>query len=341
VTSAIRILLGLLPVFVFLATLILIDSFKLVRFRSIVQAIVVGCVVAVVCYLINSTLAGVLPLTSGSFSRYVAPLVEELLKAAYLVFLVRTRRVGFMVDSAIFGFAVGAGFAFVENIYYLQALSHEPITAWVVRGFGTAVMHGATTAIFGILGRVLADRWGDRNPAVFLPGLGAAAILHSTFNHFILPPVISTALVLVVFPTIVTIVFNRSERATQNWLGSGLDSELELLDLITSGRISESPVGMFLENLRHRFPDDVVVDILCYMRLHLELALQAKGVLLLRQANLEYSIDPELKAQFDELRFLEGRIGVTGKLAIAPFLRTSSRDLWQIYMLDTHSSSRS
>jgi RsiW-degrading membrane proteinase PrsW (M82 family) len=341
VTEAIRILLGLLPVFVFLAVLILIDSFKLVRFRATVQAIVVGCAVAVICYLINATLAEALTITSGSYSRYIAPLVEELLKSVLLVFLVRTRRIGFMVDAAIFGFAVGAGFAFIENIYYLQALSHEPITTWVVRGFGTAVMHGATTAIFGILGRVLADRWGDRNLATFLPGLAAAAVLHSTFNHFILPPVISTALVLVVFPTIVIIIFNRSERATQRWLGSGLDSELELLHLITSGRISESPVGMFLDNLRHRFPDDVVVDILCYMRLHLELALQAKGVLLLRQANLDYSIDPELKSQFDELRFLEGRIGLTGKLAIAPFLRTSSRDLWQIYMLGEHHAPKS
>jgi hypothetical protein len=73
------------------------------------------------------------------------------------------------------------------------------------------------------------------------------------------------------------------------------------------------------------------------MRLHVELALQAKGVLMLRQANLDYTIDPELKSQFDELKFLEGRIGVTGKLAIAPFLRTSSRDLWQMYMLGKHS----
>ena len=333
----VRILFGLLPVFAFLATLIVIDSFKLVRFNAIIQAIVVGAIVAVGCYFINSYVAPALDIESATFSRYVAPFIEELCKALFIFLLIRTRRVGFMVDAAIFGFAVGAGFAFVENIYYLKTLSSEPITAWVVRGFGTAVMHGAATAIFGIIGRVLSEKWGERNLLAYLPGLAAAALLHSAFNHFIFPPVITTAIVMVLFPAVVTVVFRRSENATRHWLGSGIDSELELLDLITSGKISDSPVGIYLENLRHRFPDDVVVDILCYMRLHVELALQAKGVLLLREANLDYTIDPELKSQFDELKFLENRIGVTGKLAIAPFLSTSSRDLWQIYMLGKHS----
>lgn len=333
VTSVIPILLGLGPVFAFLAALILIDSFKLVRFRAVIQTIVIGAIVAVICYLVNSRLAASLPVTSEIFSRYVGPLVEELFKSMYLIFLIRSRRVGFMVDAAIYGFAIGAGFAFVENLYYWHALTSAPMGAWVVRGFGTAVMHGGATAIFGIVARVLADRWGDRNPAILLPGLALAIGLHSLFNHFILPPVLSAAAMMVVFPTVVAYVFYRSERSTQGWLGTGLDSDLELLDLITSGRISDSHVGTYLENLRHRFPDVVVVDMLCYMRLNLELSLQAKGVLMMRQANLSYSIDPELKEQLAELRYLEKHIGVTGKLAIAPFLKTSSRDLWQIYML--------
>lgn len=62
----------------------------------------------------------------GFYSRYGAPVVEEVLKSIYLVYLIKSKRIGFMVDSAIFGFAIGAGFAFVENIYYLQSVS-DPI----------------------------------------------------------------------------------------------------------------------------------------------------------------------------------------------------------------------
>ena len=55
------------------------------------------------------------------FARYLAPLVEEALKALWIAVLLRRGRVGFLVDAAILGFAVGAGFALVENVEYLRA----------------------------------------------------------------------------------------------------------------------------------------------------------------------------------------------------------------------------
>ena len=42
------------------------------------------------------------------------------LKALIVVVLIRTHRIGFLVDAAILGFAVGTGFALVENLYYLR-----------------------------------------------------------------------------------------------------------------------------------------------------------------------------------------------------------------------------
>ena len=41
---------------------------------------------------------------------------------------------------------------------------------------------------------------------------------------------------------------------------------------------------------------EVVADMLCYMRLHVELALRAKGVLLMRESGLEAPIDEETRA---------------------------------------------
>ena len=42
-----------------------------------------------------------------AYSRYVSPWIEEALKAAVLMVLIRTRRVGLPVDAAIAGFAIG------------------------------------------------------------------------------------------------------------------------------------------------------------------------------------------------------------------------------------------
>jgi len=77
-----------------------------------------------------------------------------------------------------------------------------------------------------------------------------------------------------------------------------------------------------------------MVDLVCYLRLYLELSIQAKGILLMRQAGFEAPVDPEVKEKFEELRQLEKNIGATGKLALLPFLHTSTRDLWQLHMLE-------
>jgi hypothetical protein len=72
---------------------------------------------------------------------------------------------------------------------------------------------------------------------------------------------------------------------------------------------------------------------LCLLRIHLELAIRAKGILLMRQTGFKPATDPEIKEKFIELSYLEKSIGKTGQLAILPFLHTSRRDLWQLYML--------
>ena len=72
---------------------------------------------------------------------------------------------------------------------------------------------------------------------------------------------------------------------------------------------------------------------LCYMRLHLELALRAKGVLMMRESGIESSIDEETREKLAELQYLERSIGRTGQLAMRPVLQMTTKDLWQIYRL--------
>jgi hypothetical protein len=160
-----------------------------------------------------------------------------------------------------------------------------------------------------------------------------AIVIHSFFNHFFVSPVLSTALILLLLPPLAYLIFQRSERGLEAWLNVGFDADTELLELILEGKVSGSPVGSYLRSLQERFPGQVVVDLLCYLRVHLELSLRAKGLLMMREAGFAVSLAAADRAKLDELDFLEKSIGATGKLAMAPFLRKSSRDLWQIYMM--------
>jgi len=330
--------LGLLPVLLFLATLIYLDSYKLVRLRFVIAVMATGCVLVGACWFINYALGLRLGLSQANYSRYVAPIVEELAKAMLLLTLVRMNRIGFLVDAAIYGFAIGTGFAVVENICYWSSLSNPLLSLWLVRGFGTAVMHGGATAIFAIAGKTLAERPGLSRGAGWALAFLAAFVIHSAFNHFFLSPVLSTAFILVVLPPLFFEVFQRSEKALEDWLSVGFDADTEVLEMILAGTLSESPVGAYLASLKERFRGEVVVDMLCYLRLHLELSLRAKGLLMMREAGFPVMLGAEDKASLDELDFLERSIGATGKLAMAPFLRTSSRDLWQIYMMRDESA---
>jgi protease PrsW len=238
----VNIAVALLPVLLFLGLLVLLDSFKLVSIRSVLAALTAGVAAALLAAPLNAWLAE--PAWPAPLvSRYVAPPVEEALKAAWVVFLLRRGRVGFLVDAAILGFAVGAGFALVENVEYLRALGERGLVLWLVRGLGTAIVHGATTAIFAILAKGLGDRHAGHALATLVPGYLAAVAIHSIYNHQLLPPVLSAGVVLVGLPLLVVAVFERSERRTRDFLGVDLDTDLEMVETIASGQALETRVG--------------------------------------------------------------------------------------------------
>jgi len=330
---AVEVLVALAPVFIFLLSLVAADSYKLVSLRAVLTCIAAGFAAAGLSYQVTRVVLDYSWAGLTMHSRYGAPVLEELLKALFLFYLIKSRRVGFMVDAAIAGFAIGAGFASVENLYFLYVIERSDLVIWFIRGFGTAIMHGATAAIMGIVTKSLADRRVPEKWYVFLPGLLIAIVIHSIYNHFILPPALSTLLLMVTLPVLLFVVFDRSEKSLKSWLELDLDSDISLLQMIRSGRILGSKTGQYLMSLKGHFPGEVLADMLCYVRLHVELAIRAKGFLMMREAGFAGNPGPEIRERFTELRYLEKSIGATGKLALAPLLRTSSRDLWQMQLL--------
>jgi RsiW-degrading membrane proteinase PrsW (M82 family) len=324
---------GLLPVVCFLVALMALDSYKLVRLRVVAVVIVLGAASAVLSYLANVAMLRGLGLDLGLYARSVGPLFEEIAKGLVVIALLYTHRIGFLVDAAIFGFAVGTGFAVVENLYFLQDLGHANVAVWIVRGFGTALLHGGVQSIFAVMLTALTDRRGKLDFGALLPALGAAWLLHAAFNQFVLPPIWQAMAMLLVLPPVMMFVFKRSERAVGDWLGVGFDADRHLLEVLDSGLFRGSPQGVYLRGLRAHFSGEVVADLLCCLRLHVELGLRAKGVLMMRENGIEMPMDEDTRARFEEMRYLEKAVGPTALRALRPLLQVSRRDLWQMYML--------
>jgi len=322
---------GLLPVVLLLAGMVVLDCYKLVTRRQVLGSLAWGAATGAVAWGLHAVAHFRLGVPLETL-RWVAPAVEEVLKLAGVALLLRRGHLGFLVDAATHGFAVGAGFAVVENLYYAATLSDAGLLLWVARGLGTAIMHGGATAIAAVIGQVLAGRRGSNHPIWLVPGLAVAILVHTLFNQIPLPPLLRAASVIVAVPALLVLVYEVSEARTRRWLGVSMERDAELLDLIHSGVIAETPVGRYLTSLRARFPGTVVADMLCLLEIHAGLAMRAKGLLLAREAGLELPPDAELAAHLGELRFLERAIGPTGRLAIAPFL-PAGRERWQVRLL--------
>lgn len=325
---------ALLPVTTFLLALLLADSFKLVSTATLLRALAAGAVTALAAAGLHGWLFDITGLSVAPFTRYVAPLTEETLKALFLIYALRRRQIGFLVDAAIVGFAIGTGFAMVENIEYLRALPDQTLWLWVVRGFGTAILHATMTAIVAISAKALLDRSPQAGLlAALLPGWAGAVVLHSAYNHLQASPLMLTALITLVLPPLVLAVFRRSESVTREWVGDGLDLDIELLQLVRSSHFGATRLGRYLQELRTRFPGPVVADMFCLLQLDLELAIRAKGMLMAREAGLDLPPDATLQAQLDERAYLEQSIGATGLLALRPLQVTSDRDQWHQFLL--------
>jgi len=266
-------------------------------------------------------------------ARLVAPVGEELLKALPLVLMIRARRVGFTADAAILGFATGTGFALAENLYFLAVLDTTTQAVWIVRGFGTALMHGGATSILAMVGQSRASLLARPRWRGFVPGLLAAAIVHSAFNHFLVEPLLSAVLVVAALPALMVWVFTRSERRLQAWLGAGFDHDNELLRQLHSGGFASTPIGLYLGSLRAFYPGEVLADMLAYLRLHTELSLGAKGILMMREHGFDVEPDETVAESLRELRHLAESIGRTGMSSLTPILRGSGHDLWQLEIL--------
>ena len=86
--------------------------------------------------------------------------------------------------------------------------------------------------------------------------------------------------------------------------------------------------------LKRQFKGPVVADVLCYLRLYTELALRAKGILMMRENVFEAASTRRRRRSSPRCATSNRASASTGLRAIQPMLHMSHKDLWQLYMLE-------
>ena len=323
-----------MPVMALVLVLNHLDSHRLLGVRFMTKVFIAGGVVAFLTAFVNGFSIEFLQIGFTQYTRYASPMIEEALKASILIYLFRTNRIGFLIDAGILGFTVGAGFSFIENLYYLHQATDAHYGIWFVRGFGTAIMHGGATAIFAIISQLLTERHLKIHPLYYLPGLIAAVLLHSVFNHFPVSPVLSTATTLLILPTLLFMLFERNTASIHQFLEHDFEAHKKLLRQIEHGELTQCEAGRFLLDLQKTASGSHASEMVYYFHLHTELILSAEQLLLAREEGIEIDVDKTTIDKLTEMHHLEKEIGKAAMHTLRPHLHFSSKELWEVHLLE-------
>ena len=327
---------ALVPVLIMTAGFIWLDVFKLMSFWETLGLLVMGGAAAAASYPLSGAFLDTLPLGFNNYSRFVAPWIEEAMKAIVIISLFRFNRIGFKLDAVISGFAVGAGFSVVENILYLVRFPDLAPAVWMVRGLGTAVMHGTTLAIMAAIAHELAegelrgtaDEF-DFSPLWFVPGFLAAVAIHTVFNLFPAQPMLAMLGTLVLAPLALMAIFRFGKGEARQWLAVERDVHRKMLDRLSAGHFPDDPGSRRIAALAARAGARTGKLIREYWELLTRLVLTAEETLV-QQSMDGHRIETDVGAAFTRLADLKRELGPSTMAALTPLLPFSRNDYWEL-----------
>lgn len=326
---------SILPLFVYILLMKSTDSFKLSNWKLLLTFMSWGSMACLSLFALTRI--------SGWQSDTVIPVLEELLKAILVFFFILRKRIAFIVEAVIYGAAVGAGFALVENGIYIFFNPDMLMGNAIIRGFGTALLHIGGTALAGSL-FIMVSRFfifdaGHRREnagLLLLPTLVAAllpsVLVHEGYNQFLLPPYLQIVIVIVVYLVFFMATSALDEKQINNWLDSCINNDVTLLSQIQSGQLSDTKAGQYLMMMQKQFEPEVFFDLIMYLQLYLELTIAAKSRMLMLEAGLDPDEiregEDDTMSKFKELRVLEHNIGITGMNILRPIVNQKNTDIW-------------
>lgn len=327
---------ALLPIVLYILAVYELDSFSLLSVKRLLLTVLAGMLTALVCFGLFRLLDGVM---DERVSDFIYPVIEEIVKALPLLELARRKKMVFFIDSVICGAAVGGGFAFLENIFYLVLGDPLSIGTVLFRGLEVALIHMGCSALVAaalMFGVRLAERVrcslsvkrSDAAMSVFL--LLAPLFLHVLHNALHFNPIIQFTVVFGAMAGLLVWTYQYDGDMIHRWLDRGLDKQVKLLQAIQEGQLGETATGEFLRSVKDSFPSELFFDMICYVQLNIELCVAAKSRFMLREAGLDLPLEEEQKKDFlskhQEFVILEKRLGKSARMTLAPVVKLYPAD---------------
>lgn len=159
------------------------DTFGLQPRRSVILALVWGGAAFLISFF--AELLALNFASSATVVLVVAPVVEEISKAALIGYLLRRGRLVNAVDGMSTGFEIGLSFGMIENLVYLGAFSgdgSQAIGYAAARVLTAGLLHAFATGMVGAVAGHSARYSRRRQRLYFYGAVGLAIFLHVAYN---------------------------------------------------------------------------------------------------------------------------------------------------------------
>lgn len=170
---------------VFLIILRRFDLYQTGQYKMNILTLIFGVIAYYFAAQINTLVANLGWATWSEVVRFVAPVVEEILKSLIVIYIVNRADFNYIVDGVLYGFGVGIGFAMIENIQYVTNNVEIALFVAIIRVFSTNLMHATGS---GVIGTAWANKRGDKSKRswlIILLGYIFSIVFHGIFNSMV------------------------------------------------------------------------------------------------------------------------------------------------------------
>jgi protease PrsW len=303
---------------------------------SVIYCFLWGALAFVLAYVLHTALVRLAGIDFPTLTRYIAPFSEEILKALILIWLVRRANFTYFVDGAIYGFAIGIGFAVLENYDYILSSQSTALSVAIGRTLSSNLVHATSSAMVGVtLGLGRFQRGQARRSLFLLGGLLAAVLLHGGYNSALVSLSSQPVWVFVVaFLTglggtaLIIGIIQRGLAEERRWIAESLGD----FQRITAGEAKAvdqlAEINAILKPLAERFGKEKAALIGQVLVLQARLGIYRKTLAKLPEEWMRQDAETRIAQLNKDMERLRRKIGVYPMLYLRQIFPEKNRSTW-------------
>ncbi|MGB7877008.1 MAG: PrsW family glutamic-type intramembrane protease [Anaerolineales bacterium] len=326
-------LLALIVPLYFLRIIRKFDFYQIGQFHIILICLFWGGLVYAPATFTNFMLENLGLTNSETTVHLVAPISEEIFKGLVLLYFVRRAKFTYSVDGALYGFAVGIGFAVVENFDYISANMTEVMIIAVQRIFSANLIHASSSALLGIALCSTRLKRLQLHWLIITGGLIMAVGPHMFYNmisHNGIQSLIASIFSGFLSAGAIIIIMKYSQKQTQNWIKEkfGMADRVTRNEVVAINRLAIQNNALY--PIVERFGAEKASQVEQLLYLEARLGIKRKSLdSLLNNDALRNSVETEIREMRTKMEEVRRSIGTYVMLFVRGLFTKEMISVWE------------